>query len=249
MACSKYNLTNTGSTITTFNYQRCEDALWQYQVELFPNETKNIWLLDNTYSTAFGQFIVLDNYGPFPFTTPTNTPNVTPSPTPSQTAIINPTPTPTNTPTVTQTSSPTPTNTNTPSFTPTSSNTPSITPTHTTTPTPTTNRNLIIENNSSNNYIINLVDASGLWFLTDQVGSFIVSPGQRLYANHGTTDINPRCTITYTGTYNFIVKINGVTTSDWSGSGSAAGLPRVLRTANPALPIDETEIVYILITN
>lgn len=113
MACSKYNLTNTGTTIITFNYQRCEDALWQYQVELLPNETKNIWLLDNTYSTAFGQFIVLDNYGPFPFTTPTNTPNVTPSMTPSQTPIVDPTPTPTNTPTLTKTPTQTPTATQT----------------------------------------------------------------------------------------------------------------------------------------
>lgn len=102
MSCSKYNLTNTGSTITTFNYQRCDDALWVYQAELAPNETKNIWLLDNTYSTSFGRFIVVDDYGPFPFTTPTRTPNNTPTPTP--------------------------TNTNTPSFTPTQTPTPSQTP-------------------------------------------------------------------------------------------------------------------------
>lgn len=113
MACSKYNLTNTGSTIVTFNYQRCDDALWQYQVELLPSEIKNIWTIDNTYSTAFGQKIVLDNYGPFPFTTPTNTPNVTPTPTPSQTSIVDPSPTPTNTPTLTRTPTQTPTSTQT----------------------------------------------------------------------------------------------------------------------------------------
>ena len=141
MACSKYNLTNTGSTIVTFNYQRCDDSLWQYQVELLPSEIKNIWTIDNTYSTAFGQKIVLDNYGPFPFTTPTNTPNVTPTPTPSQTSIVDPSPTPTktptNTPTKTPTGTPTNTPTNTPTGTPTNTPTPSITATNTMTPTPT----------------------------------------------------------------------------------------------------------------
>ena len=37
MACSKYILTNTGSTIVTFNYRRCDDGMWSYQVELEPN--------------------------------------------------------------------------------------------------------------------------------------------------------------------------------------------------------------------
>lgn len=127
MSCSKYNLTNTGSTITTFNYQRCEDALWVYQAELAPNETKNIWLLDDTYSTAFRQYIVIDNYGPFPFTTPTRTPNNTP------------TPTPTNTPTISSTNTPTPT--------PTSTLGPAVTQTSTPTPTPTEYRNIIVGNN------------------------------------------------------------------------------------------------------
>lgn len=112
MSCSKFNLTNTGSTITTFNYQRCEDALWVYQAELNPNESKNIWLLDDTYSTAFGQYIVVDNYGPFPFLTPTGTPNTTPTPTPTSTSVIQITPsntaTNTLTPTITPTPSPTP---------------------------------------------------------------------------------------------------------------------------------------------
>ena len=126
MACSKYILTNTGTTIVTFNYQRCEDALWQYQVELLPSETKNIWLLDNTYSSAFPNRIVLTNQGTFPFTSPTPTPSITasPTPTPSTTASVTATPTPTKTPTVTPTNTQTPTNT----------------PTNTQTPTPTTSR-------------------------------------------------------------------------------------------------------------
>lgn len=118
MACSKYNLTNTGNTIVTFNYQRCDDALWQYQVELLPSEAKNIWLLNNTYSSAFPNRIVLVNLGEFPSLTLTPTPSITPSPTPTftstptntQTQTPTPTTTLTSTPTQTQTQTPTPTN-------------------------------------------------------------------------------------------------------------------------------------------
>ena len=53
MACSKYTLTNTGSTTTYFNYRRCDDSMWEYQVSLEPNQTKNIWLLNGTYSTSY----------------------------------------------------------------------------------------------------------------------------------------------------------------------------------------------------
>lgn len=147
MACSKYILTNTGSTIVTFNYQRCDDALWEYQVELLPTETKSIWLLNNTYSSAFSNSIILNNLGTFPFNTLTPTPSITasatptPTPTPSVTATHTPTntssstatPTPTNTETPTET--PTPTNTGTPTETPTG--TPTNTPTNTLTPTET----------------------------------------------------------------------------------------------------------------
>ena len=86
MACSKYILTNTGSTIVTFNYQKCEDTQWQYQVELNPNQTKNIWLINNTYFAAelFASSIVVTNLGVFPLTpTPTPTPTQTPTPTPT----------------------------------------------------------------------------------------------------------------------------------------------------------------------
>lgn len=152
MACSKYTLTNTGSTIVNFNYRRCDDSLWQYQVELLPNQTKNIWLIDNTYSIApsFRNSVVLINEGVFPPVSPSNTPTPTPTPTstntptPSNTATNTSTPTqtptqtltPTNTETPTQT--PTPTNTETPTQTPTNTETPTQTPTLT--PTPTGNR-------------------------------------------------------------------------------------------------------------
>lgn len=126
MACSKYILTNTGSTIVTFNYRRCEDSMWDYQVELEPNQTKNIWLINGTYSSA-NVGIVLQNMGAFPPTGPTPTPTATPTQTPTNTA------TPTNTPTIT--SSPTPSET--PTNTPTNTQTPTNTETPTQTPTPT----------------------------------------------------------------------------------------------------------------
>lgn len=116
MACSKYNLTNTGSTTINFNYQRCDDTLWQYQVELLPGQTKNIWLVNGTYSSAqlFQQSIVLVDEGVFPPLQITPTPSVTPTatPTPSVTATVTPTPSVTAsvTPTVTPTITVTPTN-------------------------------------------------------------------------------------------------------------------------------------------
>jgi hypothetical protein len=68
MACSKYTLTNTGSTLVNFNYRKCEDSLWEYQVELNPSQSKNIWLIDNTYSIApsFKNSVYLVNQGVFP---------------------------------------------------------------------------------------------------------------------------------------------------------------------------------------
>ena len=163
MACSKYTLTNTGSTIINFNYRRCDDSMWEYQVELNPNQTKNIWLINGTYSIAplYQSSLVLVNNGVFPpvypsptptttpsvtptnTTTPTNTASNTPTPTQTGTAAVTPTPTntetPTNTPTNTQTGTaavtPTPTNTETPTNTPTG--TAEVTPTPTNTETPT----------------------------------------------------------------------------------------------------------------
>ena len=97
MACSKYTLTNTGSTIVNFNYRRCDDSMWEYQVELQQNQTKNIWLIDGTYSIAqlFESSVVLVDNGVYPTILPTHTPTATPTPTPTNTT------TPTNTPNAT----------------------------------------------------------------------------------------------------------------------------------------------------
>lgn len=123
MACSKYTLTNTGSTLVNFNYRRCDDSLWEYQVELNPSQSKNIWLIDNTYSIAssFKNSVSLVNQGVFPLVSATQTPTPTNTPTPTQT------------PTQTQT----PTNTGTPTQTPTQTSTQTGTPTNTPTQTPT----------------------------------------------------------------------------------------------------------------
>ena len=149
MACSKYTLTNTGSTIVNFNYRRCDDSLWEYQVELNPNQTKNIWVINGTYtiSPVYTSSVSLINQGAFPpiseTATPTPTPSITPSPTPTTTLTSTPTPTttltstptetPTNTPTTTTTLTSTPTNTPTGTPTETPTNTPTVTSTPTTT--------------------------------------------------------------------------------------------------------------------
>ena len=139
MECSKYVITNTGETSVSFNYQRCDDAEWQYQVELEPNQTKNIWLINNTYSIAdsFRLSVILENWGDFPPTTITATPSNTPTPSVTPTNTTTVTPTNTNTPTNTTTVTPTPTITST--VTPTNTETPTPTPSATAevTPTPT----------------------------------------------------------------------------------------------------------------
>ena len=138
MACSKYTLVNTGSTLINFNYQRCEDFLWEYQVDLFPNQVKNIWLVDNTYqiSPFFSTGVVLVNEGVFP-PGPTPTPSITPSPTITPTITTTPGASPTVTPTATVTETPTATVTETPTETPTQTPTQTPTPTITETPTET----------------------------------------------------------------------------------------------------------------
>ena len=85
MACSKYTLTNTGSSIANFSYRRCDDNMWEYQVPLDPSETKNIWLIDGSYGTAFANTINKIDLGAFPPVNATATPTPTPTPTPTNT--------------------------------------------------------------------------------------------------------------------------------------------------------------------
>ena len=57
MNCCKYTLINKDSKIATFNYRRCDDTMWIYQVSLKPNQIKNIWSIEDTFSTPFTESI------------------------------------------------------------------------------------------------------------------------------------------------------------------------------------------------
>jgi hypothetical protein len=111
--------------------------MWEYQVELNQGQTKTIWLLDSTYSTAFPTSIVEVDLGVFPPVALTPTPTRTSTPTPSVTVGLTPTATQTSTSTPTPTQTPTTTRTSTPTQTPTNTNTPTDNVTETPTPTPT----------------------------------------------------------------------------------------------------------------
>ncbi len=131
MACVKGVLTNTTNKIIVINYQECENLVWEYGVEIQPNETINVWSIDGTiYGPNVNQ--LSQSFSVFPPVA------VSPTPTPSQTASPTPTPTVTNTPGLTQ--SPTATSTGTPTPSVTTSETPTPTPTvtssETSTPTP-----------------------------------------------------------------------------------------------------------------
>jgi hypothetical protein len=165
MACSKYTLTNTGSTIVNFNYQRCDDAKWEYQVELLPNQTKNIWLLNRTYSTAFPTSIVEVDLGVFPPSAVT--------PTPTGTAAV--TPTPTGTPAVT------PTNTSTPTQTPTQTQT--STPTQTQSPTPTSSPTYYGFELGFGNTPNNACSATETSYYGTRSGGSTIEPGETLYTD------------------------------------------------------------------
>ena len=244
MACSKYTLTNTGSTLVNFNYRRCDDSLWQYQVELNPNQTKNIWLLNNTYSIApsFRNSVVLVNQGAFPpvtasnTPTPTNTPTSTNTPTPSNTATNTPTPTQTQTQTQTPTNTETPTNTPTQTQTQTQTGTPTQTPTPTQTQTPTTTFLYFIYSLGFGN---NASDACNDFAASPQTvyGQVVDGPGPNvgefLYQTPGNPLTNPVSDGYYSnGTAWFIVSggLGEITQTDPNG---CIGLPTATPTSTP----------------
>ena len=66
MNCKKYTLTNTGETSVNFTYRRCDDTMWQYQVPLEPGQTKNIFSVEDSFSSAFSNSILLTDEGKFP---------------------------------------------------------------------------------------------------------------------------------------------------------------------------------------
>lgn len=95
MTCIRYTLTNTGLTSINFSYRRCDDSMWEYQVELLPNQTKNIWFIENTFNIAKLflpnlQITDLGPYAPIP-TTPTPTPTISLTPQVTTTPTVTPT--------------------------------------------------------------------------------------------------------------------------------------------------------------
>lgn len=198
MNCRKYTLVNTGATITTFSYMYCSDDIhWARQVYLYPNQTKNIWGIQNTYITAFKTGIFISNeeiFPPVPNPTPSNTPtpSITPSITPTNTStpVVTPTttttstntPTPTQTPTITTSITPTATvtQTTTSTQTPTPSITPTYTPTNTQTPTKTPTPSITPTIGSNYYYLLNVYN-------TAQGNGDITFPDQ----NTITANLNP----------------------------------------------------------
>ena len=56
--CLKYTLTNTNSTLVTFNYRSCGSTVWQYEVSLLPGQTKEIYAVAGSYSSNFRNITV-----------------------------------------------------------------------------------------------------------------------------------------------------------------------------------------------
>ena len=56
--CLKYTLTNTNSTLVTFNYRSCSSTVWQYEVSLLPGQTKEIYAVAGSYSSNFRNIAV-----------------------------------------------------------------------------------------------------------------------------------------------------------------------------------------------
>ena len=109
MNCCKYTIKNIGDKVANFNFKKCDDKGWYYESLIEPNETLEVWLEINSYSTEFKTIEILSkdcNYpefipSPTRFTTPTVTPTltITPSITPSSTVTPSVTLTPSFTPT------------------------------------------------------------------------------------------------------------------------------------------------------
>jgi hypothetical protein len=109
MSCCRITVSNNSNEIATFSYQECNNTIWRYDVQMAPNSTRNIWSIENTFSTAFlasVTYVINCDYLPETDPTPTPTPSVTPTNTP--TPSVTPTITPTNTLSPTPTPSATP---------------------------------------------------------------------------------------------------------------------------------------------
>jgi hypothetical protein len=66
MNCKKYTITNTGNKKAYFNYRKCDDSQFLYQVPLEISQTKNIFLIEDTFSTKFNDIIEITDDEVFP---------------------------------------------------------------------------------------------------------------------------------------------------------------------------------------
>jgi len=69
MACSSYRITNSSnSEFVYYNYQRCDNSLFEYQVEVPPGETNTFWAIDGTLKSSpfYDNVVDIKNYGQFP---------------------------------------------------------------------------------------------------------------------------------------------------------------------------------------
>jgi hypothetical protein len=141
--CKKHTLQNITSKIAVVTYNRCSDNAFIDEQYIQPGATVNLYYVNDTYYTAYGNALVtvaIENWPAGCDITPTPTPSVTmtvtptsstgaPTPTPTSSETPTPTPTLTQTPTVTPTVTPTTGVTTTP--TPTLTSTPTLTPSST----------------------------------------------------------------------------------------------------------------------
>jgi len=72
MSCGNFRITNTSNKVIYYNYQRCDNSSWNYQVQLNPGKTKSFFAVNGTlnYPSFYDGLINLQNLGEFP---PNNT--------------------------------------------------------------------------------------------------------------------------------------------------------------------------------
>jgi hypothetical protein len=66
MACTKYQLINTGSTNAYITFRRCEDGAFERNYECIPFRIYNLWVMDDTLTSGELSQLSLENEGSFP---------------------------------------------------------------------------------------------------------------------------------------------------------------------------------------
>ncbi|MEI7488038.1 MAG: hypothetical protein WCJ72_11640 [Chryseobacterium sp.] len=61
MGCFKSTITNNLSQISVYQYKRCSDAAFISNVELKPNQTVDVWYIDDSLITPFQSQIISNN--------------------------------------------------------------------------------------------------------------------------------------------------------------------------------------------